>query len=74
MEYQNNLDYVATYRQGLREAFDQKKLPLDELNKVLGELDEQYQPIAERLDILKRCQKAVEQDLEDELAHHKRQK
>lgn len=55
MEYQNNLDYVATYRQALREAFDQKKLPLDELNKVLGELDEQYQPIAERLDILKRC-------------------
>lgn len=63
---QTDLDYITTYRQGLHESHRSRDITLHELSTEQEALDHRFDPLFEQLEVLKRCRKSIEQDIEEQ--------
>jgi hypothetical protein len=72
--HQSEFDYITTYQKHLTDALQQKNLGLKEYNEECDALGNQSLPILQQLHVLERQRRAIESDLLEEYASHKRQR
>ncbi|KAK2812582.1 hypothetical protein FQN50_001226 [Emmonsiellopsis sp. PD_5] len=62
---QLQMDYFASYQDGMKEALQKKEVSEDDYHEEVGQLDQQYEPIVQELKVLARQRKFLEEDIEE---------
>jgi hypothetical protein len=71
-EYQSQLDYFTTYKEGLQESYDAQRLSKGEFDKERDSINDDFNEISHVLRCLKRSQRVIKEDFDDEVQKGKR--
>ena len=68
------MDYLKTYQEGLHVAHTGEKITSEQFQTEMGTVLGNFCSVNKNLRVLKRQRKIIEEDIEDEVEHHKRER
>ena len=68
------MDYLKMYQEGLYIAHRGGKIPSEQFQAGIGTVLGNFRSVNKNLRVLKRQRKIIEEDIEDEVEHHKRER